>query len=114
MIMTSVDDRIGDLSFLFHKDLNYDIIIQYHVHKDGKRYQYTKFVRGVYKGFIGEKPNRKFIFETDITKKRTAIEEKDFTNELGELTAIIREESNDLVAAAAINPLLSKNYKIKF
>lgn len=112
--MTSVDDRIGDLSFRFHEGLNYDIMIQYHVDKDGKRYLYTKFVRGVYKGFSGSKPNRKFIFETDITKNRTAIDEKDFTNELGEVTAIIREQPNDTVAAADINPLLSKKYKIRF
>lgn len=111
--MQSVDTIMGDLANIFHLGTNYEIKIQYRIIKDdGRQYYYLKIVRGVYRGVIGEKPNRGFIFETDITKsdaeRNTLINEKDFTNEQGVLTAKITKVPNDTVAAAAINPLLTK------
>jgi len=118
--MTSVAVIMGDLANMFHEGLNYDIRIQYNVVRDdGRQYIYVKFVRGVYRGFLGEKPNRKFIFETNITKtdasRNALIDQNDFTKEQGVLTAQIPRVSNDAVSAADINPLLTKQqYKIKF
>lgn len=118
--MASVDTIMGDFSYIFHLGLNYDITIQYRVvREDGSRAIYSKFVRGVYRGFIGEKPNRKFKFETDITKqddsRYTLIDEKDFMNEQGRLTAIIKRTAKDLIPVEKINRfLLSSVYKLKF